>query len=207
MQPILIAYASREGHTHRIADHIVQIVTGRGHEAALLNVFDLHQPVDLGEFGAAILAASIHAGLHEDAMVRFVKLNRLALEALPTAFLTISLTEATVEDESRSEEERAEAAEQVEAMVRRFFEDTGWAPDRLKPVAGALMYTKYGFVLRWAMRRIARDVGVDTDTSVDHVYTDWEALDQFVQGFLTELEAAAARLRPTAEPPPPDLQA
>jgi len=38
------------------------------------------------------------------------------------------------------------------------------------------------------MRKIARNSGKDMDTSKNHEYTDWAAVDQFVGEFLAELE-------------------
>ena len=38
------------------------------------------------------------------------------------------------------------------------------------------------------MKKIARDAGKDTDTSKNHEYTDWNAVAQFVGGFLAHLE-------------------
>ena len=42
------------------------------------------------------------------------------------------------------------------------------------------MYSKYNFLVRFFMRRIAQKEGGDTDTSRDYEYTDWEALDRLV---------------------------
>ena len=60
---------------------------------------------------------------------------------------------------------------------------------RATGVAGALMYSRYNGLVRWAMRRIARPTLGDTDPKRDYVYTDWDALDRFVVEFLGELEA------------------
>lgn len=50
------------------------------------------------------------------------------------------------------------------------------------------IYTQYGFVKRWIMRKIARDKGnPDTDTSRDYVYTDWDSVRRFAEGFLETL--------------------
>jgi len=51
---------------------------------------------------------------------------------------------------------------------------------------GALLYTKYGFVKRRLMTKIARDKGtLDTDTSHDYVYTDRESVKHFAEEFLS----------------------
>jgi menaquinone-dependent protoporphyrinogen oxidase len=187
MKPVLIAYATREGHTRDVADRVAVTLNELGRPAVLLDVQQLDRAIVLEDFSGAILAASVHAGAHEDAMVDFVKTNRDALAVRPTAFLSVSLTEATAEDPDRTAEERAEAAGTVEETVEKFLDETGWRPTAVQPVAGALLYTRYGRVLRWMMRRIARDAGGDADTSTDHVYTDWEALGHFVRAFLDQL--------------------
>ncbi len=59
-----------------------------------------------------------------------------------------------------------------------------WSPTIKETVAGGLAYRRYGLLKRWMMKRIARDAGGDTDTSKNHEYTDWQAVDQFVTEFL-----------------------
>ncbi len=81
-------------------------------------------------------------------------------------------------------------------MVERFFRESQWRPTRAQPVAGALLYRQYNFFIRWVMKRIARHEGGSTDTSRDHVYTNWEALDAFAREF-------AAGIAPVAVPPRP----
>ena len=110
MKPVLIAYATREGHTRDVADRVAVTLNELGRPAVLLDVQQLDRAIVLEDFSGAILAASVHAGAHEDAMVDFVKTNRDAFAVRPTAFLSVSLTEATAEDPDRTAEERAEAA-------------------------------------------------------------------------------------------------
>jgi menaquinone-dependent protoporphyrinogen oxidase len=45
------------------------------------------------------------------------------------------------------------------------------------------MYSKYNWFIRFVMKRIARRAGASTDTSRDHEFTDWVALDRFVNEF------------------------
>jgi menaquinone-dependent protoporphyrinogen oxidase len=59
-----------------------------------------------------------------------------------------------------------------------------------------MAYSQYGFFLRWIMRMIARRNGEPTDTSRDHDYTDWAAVDRFAQDvaavFKTRVGAAVS---------------
>ena len=65
-------------------------------------------------------------------------------------------------------------------MIADFLTQTGWHPAGITPVAGALLYSKYNFLLRFMMKIIARRAGAATDTSKDIEYTRWTALDQLV---------------------------
>jgi menaquinone-dependent protoporphyrinogen oxidase len=60
----------------------------------------------------------------------------------------------------------------------------------VKPVAGALLYTKYNFIVRFVMKQIVKKKSGSTDTSRDHEYTDWAALDRFVEDLLHDVPAA-----------------
>jgi menaquinone-dependent protoporphyrinogen oxidase len=42
-------------------------------------------------------------------------------------------------------------------------------------------YTQYGLFLRWIMKRISRRKGGPTDTTRDHDFTDWAAVDRFAE--------------------------
>jgi menaquinone-dependent protoporphyrinogen oxidase len=68
-------------------------------------------------------------------------------------------------------------------MIDQFLGETGWRPPKIRAIAGALLYTKYNFILRFVMKHIAAAGGGDTDTSRNYDYTNWAELDRFVQEF------------------------
>jgi len=119
-----------------------------------------------------IVAGSLHGGRHQRRLLRFVRDNLVALARLPTAFLSVSLS-ATGSDFPGARR-----------CADAFLAETGWRPDVVRLVAGALMYSRYGIFKRWMMRRIAAKAGGDTDTSRDYEYTDWPALRREVEAFL-----------------------
>lgn len=185
MKKILVAYATREGHTAKIAEHVAGRLKQRGLSAFVMNVAELDPFEDgLEAYDAAVLCASVHIGKHEREMVAFAKKHAARLSSLPSAFLSVSLTETTAEDATAPAMDREKARHDVDTMIERFLVETGWLPTATKPVAGALTYTKYGFIVRIAMKRIARAAHGSTDTSRDHVYTDWAALDRFIDDFV-----------------------
>jgi menaquinone-dependent protoporphyrinogen oxidase len=187
MKPVGVFYATREGHTHKIAEHVAADLRQRGFQVDVENLGEQPEAIRLADYAAAILAASVHTGTHEPEMIRFVKQHRAELESTPAAFLSVTLSEAGAERPDASPEEHARFVADVEMMMDRFFRETGWHPKRVKPVAGALLYSKYNFLIRFVMRRIARKAGAATDTSRDYEYTDWVALDRFVDEVADEI--------------------
>jgi menaquinone-dependent protoporphyrinogen oxidase len=77
-------------------------------------------------------------------------------------------------------------------VIEDFVKATGWHPRHILPVAGALVYSQYNFLVKLIMKRIARAVGAGTDTSRDYEYTDWVSLDHFVQEFAHEFSPSAS---------------
>ena len=180
MKPILVLYATREGHTRRIAEHIAATIRSRGYSADVADAAELPPDFSMDAYDAAILAASVHQEKHEKEMASFVKRFRDELECMRTIFLSVSLSEAGAQDLTATPEHRAEAAADVRKMIDAFLHETGWHPSKVHGVAGALSYTKYNSLVRFVMKRIARAQGASTDTSRDHDLTDWEALDHIV---------------------------
>jgi menaquinone-dependent protoporphyrinogen oxidase len=189
MKSICILYATREGQTRRIAEHVAAELRWHGFAVTVTNVRDHAARSSLNTCTAAILAASVHAGRHEPEMLQFVKEHRGELECLPTAFLSVTLSEAGAERSNATPEEHAQFVADVQKVLDRFFAETGWHPERVKPVAGALLYTHYNFLIRFVMKRIAKHTGGSTDTSRDHEYTDWVVLDRFVAELVEEFSS------------------
>lgn len=180
-----VFYATREGHTKKIAERIAADLRQRG---ALVDLFDVREcpDPDWSRYTAGCLAASVHIGHHEPEMIAFAARHRETLARLRAAFVSVTLSEAGAEDPKRSEAERRASAQDAQRMIDVFVRDTGWAPDYALPVAGALAYTKYNFLVRFLLKRIARKEGAPTDTSRDYEFTDWSALDRFVDQFAAQ---------------------
>jgi menaquinone-dependent protoporphyrinogen oxidase len=186
MKPYLVLYATKEGHTAEIAEHLREAMWKRGIPAVKIAAAELPEGFGLGDYCGAILAASVHVGKHEAEMEDFVKLHRADLEAMPTVFLSVSLSEAGAEDVLADPAKRKKAAEDADRMIADFLKETGWHPGRIKAVAGALLYSKYNFFMRLVMKRIARLAGGDTDTSKDFDYTDYAALDHLIDELIAD---------------------
>jgi menaquinone-dependent protoporphyrinogen oxidase len=68
MKPLGILYATREGHTERIAGHLASFLSTRGLAIEVRNVRYDASAIQLDNFAAVILAASVHFGKHEPEM-------------------------------------------------------------------------------------------------------------------------------------------
>ena len=179
-----IFYATREGQTRRIAEHIASALLTHGVAADVRDVSRLRGPIDWDSYSAVIVAASVHVGHHEKEIIRFARTWRAELERAKAAFISVSLSERGAEDPGETPERRKTYAKDVQQMLDRFVSQTGWRPAFVKPAAGALMYSRYNLLIRFVMKRIARQAGASTDTSRDHEFTDWAALDGFVSSLL-----------------------
>ena len=119
-------------------------------------------------------------GKHQSNLLRFAIAIREALERLDGLIVSVSLAAS-----SQTESARAELAKHIEA----FSQGIGWHPNHVIHVAGALKYSKYGFFKKLLLRSIARKQGLSTDTSRDHEYTDWNALDQAISDWAARFQA------------------
>jgi menaquinone-dependent protoporphyrinogen oxidase len=173
IRDVLILYATTEGQTRKVAEALA--VTLR---AAHLTV-DVVNATAAGDTSAeryrsVIVAASVHAGRYQKPVRRWTRTHATALASRPNAFVSLCLAVLgrgpTVDRE-------------LDAILRRFIDATGWTPDETKIVAGALPYTKYSWWKRRLMRSIVRRNGGDTDTSRDYEYTDWLDLEAFANRF------------------------
>jgi len=193
MKPVLVLYATREGHSRRVAEYVAAAL--RTHDLVTHFADAGSVPADFSpaEYSAAILTASVHGSRHEPEMIQFVKRHRGELERIPTVFLSVSLSEAGAENTGASPERRAQASADVKRMLEAFLAETGWRPTFVEPVAGALAYSRYNFFMRYIMRQISRKAGGDVDTSHDYEYTDWKALDRIVEEFVPAIAEPAVR--------------
>jgi len=178
MSSFLVVYGTSEGQTSKVAESIVGALTRRGHAVEAVDIGSSSN-VAVDVFDGVIVGSSVHYGEHDEAVRSFVEDNLEVMNDLPTAFFQLSLSSA-VDDE----EKRAEAAGYIDG----FLEETGWEPDRICALGGALRYSKYGFLKRLMMKRIAGKVTGDTDTSRDYEYTDWDEVEAFTDDFASFAE-------------------
>jgi len=181
MTRAVVLYASQMGHTERIADHVAIGLIARGLPADMLTVGAV--PEDFGPpYGAIVVVGSVHSGQHDPALVETLKRHVPALRQMYGALCSVSL-EAAVLANANSPDQRAAAEIELHQPIGRLIEETGWTPSLVEPVAGALPYAHVGPFRRLLLERLAHETGLPTDTNRDHVFTDWDALDRFLDVF------------------------
>ena len=175
-----VFYATREGQSQRVAERVAAGLRRRGAQADVINVKTAHGRVAVSGYQTAFVVASVHAGHHEKEMIEFVRGVRDGLTSVGASFLSLTLSQAGAEDPNATPAQRAAARNDALRMIDVFSRETGWHPARALPVAGALTYSKYNFLKKLIMKRIAHKAGFDGDTARDYEFTNWQAIDEFV---------------------------
>jgi menaquinone-dependent protoporphyrinogen oxidase len=183
----LIAYGTTEGQTRKIADFVAIRLRKLGDQVTLVEAVEAPWDLRPNEYDAAILAASLHAGIYQKPLIEFARTHHLSLCQMPAHFLSVSLS-AT----SRDPDDLTSTA----ACAERFKQETGWTSAVVHHVAGAFRFTEYDFFKRWVMRLIAWEKGVSIGSSQELELTDWNALAEIADKF--HVSATAAQKSPSA---------
>jgi len=170
----LVLYGTTDGQTTKVAAAIGEALSAAGMTAEVANAAGLWDPAP-EEFTGVIVAASVHAGGYQRAVVRWVTSHAAALRQRPTVFVSVCLGVL---------EHKPEVDQHLQSIMEKFFTETGWKPTETKVVAGALKYRQYNWLKRWMMKRIVAKAHGDTDTSRDYEYTDWKDLEAFTRRWL-----------------------
>jgi menaquinone-dependent protoporphyrinogen oxidase len=181
MTRILILFGTTDGQTAKVARFLGDELDSLGADVDVVDAA-VTDPDPEG-YDGVLVAASIHAGGYQRAVLRWAAANAAALQAQRTAFLSVCLGVLQSEPAVRAE---------LDAIRKRFIARTHWTPTQTKLVAGALMYSRYGWLKRLVMRRIARKAGGGTDPSRDYEYTDWADLRAFAGSFYSLCAPARA---------------
>ncbi len=188
MAHLLVLYGTSEGQTRKIARFIADTLRDQAHTVDLMAASEFEDWPSPDAYDAVIVGASVHSGQHQAAVQTVVADHRSVLNRRPSAFFSVSLA---VLDEDHHEE--------AERYVSNFLDETGWAPDEVTTVAGALRYTKYSVIKCFIMKQISKSSGRPTDTSRDFEFTDWDQVARFVDRFLQHVESPDTERTPSPQ--------
>ncbi len=178
MAKILIIFGSGEGQTAKVAETIGKRIRGRGHDVDVFNGKSIPRGFDVEQYAAIIVAASVRKQKYQRYIVNFAKKYRARLDSVPSAFVSVSMAAA------RSSDPKSGI---LKVWLDQFITKTGWNPAHFASFAGALMYRKYNFFIRFTMKKISQKSGLPTDTSRNHEFTDWDAVGHFADEFADTL--------------------
>jgi len=180
---VLLVFGTTHGHTQKVAGFVVDRLGRQGHHVVVANAGDGRPFPDARTFDAILVAASVHLGRYQAAVIRFVREHRAAISARANAFISVSLSAAGHDPDD---------AAGLQKCVADFMRATDWAPQLIQHVAGAFRYTAYHFLTRYVMKYMAYRKGAPTDTRHDYELTDWDDLARFVDRFVSTATVARA---------------
>lgn len=171
----IVIYATSEGQTERIAKRFAIVMQRCGIPTDTFNVTRSKlTELAVESYDAVVLGSSLHYGVHDPRIACCIRQHQHRLATIPTAFFSVSLGIV-----SQHAKDRAEA----ESLADEFLREEGFLPTRRACFAGALRYSKYGWLKKRLMRRIAEKSGSETEMTRDYEYTDWHSVDAFATDF------------------------
>lgn len=177
---VLLVFHSSEGQTAHIAERIAEGLRDKGAAVEVHEASDAPGPAG---FDAVVLGDSIHMQHHSRALRNYARQHAEGINAMPSALFQVSLAS------SEHDEEHDHLANKY---VADLLHEAGIDPDVVGLFAGAIAYTRYGWIKRRLMQKIAAAEGQPTDTSRDVDLTDWDDVDHFTADVSSMLAGTGA---------------
>jgi menaquinone-dependent protoporphyrinogen oxidase len=178
-----------EGHAQKLAQFAAARLTKLGHAVCVCDAAKSDQP-DLAGFDAALLIASVHVAHYRRSFVTFARKHHDALNAIPTAFVSVSFSAAG---------DNPSDLAGLRACVERLKRDTAWHPSAVHHAAGAMLFSVYSFFTKLVIKSIARKRGKVVNTSEDYDLTDYAALEAFIDALAANAVASTRNLAAAAQ--------
>jgi len=170
LSKVLVLYSTVDGHTLKICRRLKELLEAARHEVTLA-ALDERADVDLAPFDKIVVGASIRYGRHRPGVARFMRANRAALEAKPSAFFSVNIVAR----------KPGRSTPQTNPYVRKFLRQIAWRPRALGVFAGRLDYPSYGYWDRHIIRFIMLLTGGPTDPRTAAEFTDWSEVERFAR--------------------------
>jgi menaquinone-dependent protoporphyrinogen oxidase len=170
MSAMQIYYATRDGQSRRIAEHIARRLTeggisARAHDLATA----MPAAMDLAQAPLIAVVAAVRYGRHLPEADRLLATYRQLSAPPPLAIASVNLTAR----------KSGKASAGSNPYLRKLLARHGIAPVLATALAGRLDYPRY----RWTDRQIIRFImlltGGPTDPATSIEYTSWNAVDEF----------------------------
>lgn len=180
----LVVFGSTEGHAQQVADVVAEELRGAGREVTITHAKAAAAGSPVSDFELVVVVGSLHWSRYQSSVVAFVQTNREALNAAPTALVSVSLAAAGVPQPDGLS---------LDACVDGLREETLWAPDAVHHCGGRIRHTGYDYFRGLAVTLLSEKNAIALPPSRDLDLADYAALMRFVGDFA---DAAAARAAP-----------
>jgi menaquinone-dependent protoporphyrinogen oxidase len=182
MKKMLIVYESPYGQTRIIADYLATEFRNAGIEVNVETADDYPSAY----YDVIVVGAPVYVTSFPRTLVDWLERHAPALNESSFAFFTVSATAAS---------KNPKKIEELEVLTDKFLNEHGLRPDIVNHFAGAIHYRDYNWIMRWMMKRICAKEGGPTDTSRNHVLTDWRDVDEFAETVIDALKDQPVVLR------------
>ncbi|MDR3436160.1 menaquinone-dependent protoporphyrinogen IX dehydrogenase [Telmatospirillum sp.] len=163
-------YATRDGQSRRIADHVSRRLGERGVEVTAKNLaVDLPSVETLTSTRLVALIASVRYGHHLKEAEQFLTRYQSLAAPPPLVLASVNLT---------ARKQGKDTAE-GNAYLRKWIARRQLTPVLATAIAGRLDYPLYGWLDRQMIRLIMKMTGGPTDPRTTVEYTAWDAVDRF----------------------------
>jgi menaquinone-dependent protoporphyrinogen oxidase len=167
---VAIVYGTDHGQTAKVAEFIAQTLRQEELDVDVIDGHVLPSTFSISSYDAVIVGASVHSGRFQSYISKFVKNHVDEIQRKPSAFFSVSMTEADPVAHARAMN-----------PINRFLRNTGWHPDMVTSIAGSMAYLSRRWLMRVIYRRIPLPDKRESDPSYE--YTDWDAVDRFAREF------------------------
>ena len=188
---ILVVYGTAYGHTAKVAQRIALALRCVGDDVTVVDAADPPRVLNVGAYDGVIVGSSVTYGRHQRSVRRFVLAHQDELNAIPSAFFSVSGAAAGASRDDRTRARR---------YINAFLHETLWRPAHTAAFGGCVAYTRYNPILRLWVRRAMAKHGGPTDVSRDHELTDWQQVRRFVGDILAIVPRLPSRRPPHIVP-------
>ena len=166
-QKIGIIYSSVDGHTKKICEHLVELLTVDQLKPELYSIESFNG--NLLNFDTLIIGASIRYGKHNPLIYKFIIDEKDKLKDIRTAFFSVNLV-------ARKDTKNTP---DTNPYLIKFIKEIDWKPNILDVFAGKLDYKAYSLLDRIMIKLIMRMTHGPTKSDGPIEFTDWKRVKDF----------------------------
>ena len=170
---LLIAFATVEGQTGKIARFIAEEARRSGHDVSVVEVSDGGEIPSIARYDRVVLAASVHERRHPKSFEVLLAGQKKALADKTSLLVSVSLKAAF-------EDGLEEAQDYVDELKLR----TGFEPDRELLVAGAVKTGSYDYFQSQVVRHVLLGRHGHAPVEGEQEFTNWQELAAATRSFI-----------------------